>query len=74
MNRDLEALIKAFITMHECRLSERPHYLAEYETLPENALRGSTGVSREKVTELIRRRAAAFVKAQSRPPSLPPRA
>jgi hypothetical protein len=74
MNQELEALIKAFIAAHECDLRHRSLLRAHYEALLEEALQKSPGVSREVVTEGIRRRALAFVKAQSRPPALPPQA
>ena len=74
MNQKLEALIKAFIAAHECDLRQRSRLRAHYEALLEEALQNSPGVSREVLTQGIRRRANAFVKAQSRPPTLPPQA
>jgi hypothetical protein len=74
MNQELEALIKAFIAAHECDLRHRSLLMDRYEALLEEALRNSPGVSREVFTQGIRRRAHAFIKAQSRPPTLPPQA
>jgi len=74
MNQELEALIKAFIAAHECDLRESSRLIADYEALLEETLRNSPGVSRELLTQGIRRRAAAYMQAQSRPPTLPPQA
>ncbi len=74
MNPELEALIKAFLAAHECDLRHRSLLRDRYEALLEDALKNAPGVSREVFTEGIRRRALAFVKAQSRPPTLPPQA
>ena len=74
MNQELEALIKAFIAAHECDFRQRQRLQADYDALLEQALQNTPGVSREVFTQGIRRRALAFVKAQSRPPTLPPQA
>jgi hypothetical protein len=58
----------------ECDLRQRQRRQADYNTLLEEALQNASGVSREVFTQGIRRRALAFVKAQSRPPTLPPQA
>jgi hypothetical protein len=72
MNPELEALIKAFIAAHEGDLRRQPVLMSRYEALMEAALKTTPGVSREVFTQGIRRRARAFVKAQSHPPILPP--
>jgi hypothetical protein len=74
MNPELEALIKAYLALGECDLHQRRHRQAEYNSLLEEALQSAPGVSREVFTEGIRRRALAFMRAQSRPPTLPPQA
>ncbi len=74
MNQELEALIKAFIAAHECDLRHRSLLMDHYEALLEEALRNAPGVSREVFKQGIRRRARAFMKAQSRPPTLPTQA
>jgi hypothetical protein len=74
MNPELEALIKAYLALGECDLRQRQRRQADYNTLLEEALQNASGVSREVFTQGIRRRALAFVKAQSRPPTLPPQA
>ena len=74
MNRELEALIKAFVAAHECDLRHRQRLQADYDALLEQVLQNAPGVSREVFTQGIRRRALAFMKAQSRPPALPPQA
>ncbi len=74
MNPELEALIKAYLALGECDSRQRQDRQADYEALLEDALKNAPGVSREVFTEGIRRRALAFVKAQSRPPTLPPQA
>jgi hypothetical protein len=74
MNPELEALIKAYLALGECDLPQRPHRQADYDALLEKSLQNAPGVSREVLTEGIRRRALAFVKAQSRLPALPPQA
>jgi hypothetical protein len=52
----------------------RERLQADYDALLEQALQNAPGVSRAAFTEGIRRRALAFVKAQSRPATLPPQA
>jgi hypothetical protein len=47
MNRELEALIKAFIAAHECELRHRSLLRDHYEALLEEALQNAPGVSRE---------------------------
>jgi hypothetical protein len=74
MNQELEALIKAFIAAHECDLRQRQRLQADYDELLEQALQNAPGVSRGVFTQGIRHRALAFMKAQSRPPTLPPQA
>jgi hypothetical protein len=74
MNPDLEALIKAYLAWRECDVSQRPGRQADYDALLEAALRNSPGVSRKVFTQGIRHRAMSFLKAQARPPTLPPQA
>ncbi len=74
MNRELEALIKAYLALGECDRQQLQRRQADYNALLEEALQKVPGVSREVFTEGLRRRAHAFIKAQSRPPTLPPRA
>ena len=74
MNPALEALIKAYLALAECAPRQRPRLQADYDALLEDALHRAPGVSREVFTQGIRRRADAFIKAQSRPPALPPQA
>jgi len=74
MNPELEALIKAYLALGECDVSHRQRLQADYDALLEHALQKAPGVSRAVFTEGIRRRAFAFMKAQSRLPALPPKA
>jgi hypothetical protein len=74
MNPELEALIKAYLALGECELHQRQRLQADYNALLEQALQNARGVSRAVFTEGIRCRTLAFVKAQSRPPTLPPQA
>jgi hypothetical protein len=74
MNQELEALIKAFIAAHDCDLRQSSRLISQYEALLEKASRNSPGVSRVVLTQGIRRRAHAYMKAQTRPPTLPAQA
>jgi len=74
MNPELEALIKAYLALGECDLSQRQRLQVDYDALLEQVLQNAPGVARAVFTEGIRRRALAFVKAQARPPALPPQA
>jgi hypothetical protein len=74
MNPDLEALIKAYLAVHESTGRQRARCLAAFEAMLDDALRDRPGISRELFLEAVRRRSHAFVKAQSRPPALPPQA
>jgi hypothetical protein len=71
MNQELEALIKAYLALGECDPGQRDRRLADYDARMETALQNFPGVSREVFAQGIRRRAKAFLKAQSRPPTLP---
>jgi hypothetical protein len=74
MNPELEALIRAYLAVAEANEDQLPQLQADFNELCEAALQNRPGVSRERFTQALRRRAQVFVKAQSRPPSLPPRA
>jgi hypothetical protein len=74
MNPDLEALIKAYLAVRESAGRERARCLIIFEALLNDALQNRPGGSRVLFLEAIRQRANAFVKAQSRPPTLPPQA
>ncbi len=74
MNPDLEALIKAYLAVHESAGRQRARRLAVFEPLLDDVLRDRPGISRDLFLEAVRRRAHSFVKAQSRPPTLSPQA
>jgi hypothetical protein len=74
MNPELEALIKAYLAVRESAGRQRTRSLITFESLLEEALQNHPGVSRDRFLEAVRQRANAFVKAQSRPPTLPPQA
>jgi hypothetical protein len=74
MNQELEALIKAYLAAGECALDDRARRQADFDARLEASLQKQPGVSREIFMQGIRRRARAFVKAQSHPPTVPPQA
>jgi hypothetical protein len=71
MNRDLEALLKAYDAFSQ---SEDPQLRAIYESRIEDLLAIRPGLSRASLDAAIRVKYKAWLKAQKKPTSIPPKA
>ena len=74
MNQDLEALIKAYIAAQECPGDQKSRFRQAFEELLNEVCQRIPNASRNVILLALHRRVDAYVRAQNRPSSIPPKA
>ena len=74
MNRELEAILKAYDAAKQASQAEEKRLLTIYETKLDEVLQRHPHLSREALEGAIQRAYIRWLKAQFKPASLPPKA
>ena len=74
MNQDLEALIQAYIAAQECSGDEKSRFRQAFEELLAGVCERNPSASRNVILLALHRRVDAYVRAQNRTSSIPPKA
>ena len=74
MNRELEDLIRAYDAACDARDTEAAQLSAVFGARMDAALATRPGLSRESLLNLVRHAHRRWLRAQQRPPALPPQA
>ncbi|HEU0011653.1 MAG TPA: hypothetical protein VFT34_17690 [Verrucomicrobiae bacterium] len=74
MSPELERLLEALHEKRSCPPEEKPHRLATFERLLQEALARQPGLSRDELLEAIQVRYEEFRRSRRKPTTLPPKA
>jgi hypothetical protein len=74
MNAELEAILKAFDAFTQARGEEAERLWVIYESRLEDVLQKHPGLSKDRLQQAIRRQYWQWLRAESSPSSVPPKA
>jgi hypothetical protein len=72
MSAELERLLTALYEKLTCPPEEKPHRVAAFERLVQDALAHRPGTSRDELLDALQDRYREFCRARRKPPTLPP--
>jgi hypothetical protein len=72
MSPELQKLLEALHEKLTCPPDEKPHRVATFERLLQDALACRPGTSRDELLDALRDRYREFCRARRKPPTMPP--
>ena len=72
MSPELDRLLEALYEKLTCPPEEKPHRVATFERLLDDAMARRPGTSRDELLDALQDRYREFCRARRKPPALPP--